>query len=226
MLLLAVDTSGPNASLALARAGDNNFELLESVPLSSRSYSAELIPTLSAMLARHGAAKFDLEAFAVACGPGSFTGLRVGLAAVKGLAEVMGRPIAAVSGLQAVAAQATSGGHVIAAFDAGRREFYVGEYDAAPELPRCVGEQLVGEARFRELLAANPDAELLTPDLAVAELAALHLRVKQIEWPGAAAIACLGLAKLRAGEQVTAELLEANYIRRSDAEIHFKFPTA
>lgn len=223
MLLLAVDTSGRDGSLALAVGDAHSFELIEQAPLSSRSYSTEVIPLLSALLERHGFAKFDIEAFAVASGPGSFTGLRVGLAAVKGLAEIMGRPIAAVSVLEAIAAQSGTDGRVIAAIDAGRKEFYVGEFDLAAGLrSRRVAERLLTETQFKELIEADADAELITPELAIAELAPMHLKCKQVDWPGAGEIARLGFAKLLAGEQITAELLEANYIRRSDAEINLK----
>ena len=222
MLLLAVDTSGHNGSIALARCSPQAFALIEQAPLASRSYSAEIIPLLAALLERNRMAMNDIEAFAVASGPGSFTGLRVGLAAVKGLAEITGRPIAAVSVLAAIAAQAGADGRVIAATDAGRRELYVGEYAVAGAPPRLIAERLLTEAQFQELMEANPSAELITPDLAISELAPMHLKCKQVEWPGAAEIARLGFARLLAGEQVTAELLEANYIRRSDAEIKFK----
>lgn len=222
MLMLAVDTSGHNGSLALARCSPDGFELVEQALLSSRSYSAEIIPLLSALLERNGLSMRDVEAFAVASGPGSFTGLRVGLAAVKGLAEITGRPIAAVSMLEAIAAQSGADGRVIAAIDAGRRELYVGEYAIAAAPPRCIAEKLLSEAQFKELMEASPSVELITPDLAIAELVPMHLKCKQVDWPGAAEIARLGSARLLAGEQVTAELLEANYIRRSDAEIHLK----
>jgi tRNA threonylcarbamoyladenosine biosynthesis protein TsaB len=224
MLLLAVDTSGRAGSLALARGNDSGLELIEQAPLSSRSYSAEIVPVLSGLLARHGYTKFDLEAFAVVSGPGSFTGLRVGLAAVKGLAEILGRPIAAVSMLEAIAAQAGADGGVIAAMDAGRRELYVGEYEIRSACPHCQRERLLNEAEFKVLVEQKPSSELITTDLRVIEIVPQHLAAKQVEWPGADVIARLGWAKLQAGQQVSAELLEANYIRRSDAEIHFHPP--
>src|SRR5271169_3216009 len=104
-LLLAVDTSGKNGSLALARAtpGQNEIDVLQVVHLAGGAFSAQLIPQIGALLQKHRYTKNDLGAFAVASGPGSFTGLRVGLAAIKALAEVLQKPIAAVSLLEAVA---------------------------------------------------------------------------------------------------------------------------
>lgn len=98
MLLLATDSSGRSGSIALARGNaDNSCELLEVVPLAGGTFSAQLVPQIAALLAKHGFGKHDIGAFAVASGPGSFTGLRIGLAAIKGLAEILEKPIAAVS---------------------------------------------------------------------------------------------------------------------------------
>src|SRR5277367_3198243 len=103
-LLLAVDTSGKNGSLALARAlpGQSEIDVLEVVPLTGGAFSAQLVPQIAALLEKFGYTKRDLGAFAVVSGPGSFTGLRVGLAAIKALAEVLQKPIAAISLLEAV----------------------------------------------------------------------------------------------------------------------------
>jgi len=72
------------------------------VPLAGGAFSAQLVPQIAALLEKHGYSKHDLGAFAVASGPGSFTGLRVGLAAIKALAEALQKLIAAVSLLEAV----------------------------------------------------------------------------------------------------------------------------
>src|SRR5271154_4331358 len=115
MLLLAVDTSGKNGSMSLALIAPSRSEVdvLETVPLAGGAFSAQLVPQIAALLERHGSSKADLGAFAVASGPGSFTGLRVGLAAIKALAEVLQKPIAAVSLLEAVASS-THDGRVLA----------------------------------------------------------------------------------------------------------------
>ena len=107
MLLLAVDTSGKNGSIALARVtpGQSEIEVLEVVPLAGGAFSAQLVPQIAALLEKHGHSKSDLGGFAVVSGPGSFTGLRVGLAAIKALAEVLQKPIVAVSLLEAVACE-------------------------------------------------------------------------------------------------------------------------
>jgi tRNA threonylcarbamoyladenosine biosynthesis protein TsaB len=222
MLIFSVDTSSRQGSMALATASADSFAVLEVVPLAGGTYSASLIPQLAALLLRHERQKHELEAFTVVSGPGSFTGLRVGLSTVKALAEVMHRPIAAISMLEAVAAQCSHAGLVIAALDAGRKEVYAGEYEGrrgGSDKPNPARESLRSQAQLLAWLESNPGAELITPDEAISSLAARHLRVKQIDWPDAGAIARLGFDKIQAGDVVAPEVLEANYIRRSDAEI-------
>ena len=87
MLILATDTSGEHGSIALVRCAANTSSTLQVVPLEGGTFSAQLVPQIAELLAKHGLSKADLDAFAVATGPGSFTGLRVGLAAIKALAE-------------------------------------------------------------------------------------------------------------------------------------------
>src|SRR5580704_9525846 len=104
MLLLAVDTSGKHGSIALTRCGpDGDCDVIEVAPLPGGTFSAELVPQIATLLDRHGFSKTDLGGFAVVSGPGSFTGLRIGLAVIKALAEVLAKPVVAVSLLEALA---------------------------------------------------------------------------------------------------------------------------
>src|SRR5437899_5393848 len=222
MLLIAADTSGKHGSIALARCEpDASCAVLEVVPLAGGTFSAQLIPQIAALLAKHGFSKRDIGAFAVASGPGSFTGLRVGLAAVKALVEILGKPVAAVSLLEAVASAGAgrSRGRVIAALDAGRNEVYVGEYEIG-ETATVLSERLLTREEF---LAAVGGRALVTPDKSIADLArGAGAHVEEIARPRSDAIARLGWKKILAGETVSPEALEANYIRRSDAEIFSK----
>src|SRR6516225_9087654 len=102
MLLLAIDTSGRNGSVALCRGDENLFESIEQQPLEGGTYSARLIPVITELLARHSISTQHIDAFIIVSGPGSFTGLRVGIATVKGLCEVLQKPLVAVSMLEAV----------------------------------------------------------------------------------------------------------------------------
>ena len=107
MIVLAIDTAGANGSVALCECGAGalarDCQILELVPLAGRTYSAQLMPQISALLARHKLDKRAIDAYAAATGPGSFTGLRVGLSTIKALAEITHKPIAAVSVLEALA---------------------------------------------------------------------------------------------------------------------------
>ncbi len=221
MLLLATDTSGKNGSVALARVmeGRPEVEILEIVPLAGGTFSAQLVPQISALLAEHGYNRSDLGAFAVVSGPGSFTGLRVGLAAIKALAEVLHRPITAVPLLEAIAFTGSRQGRVLAALDAGRREIYIGDYEIGAE-PRMRSERLLSRHEFLEAAKGLPVA---TPDAAIAEIAlAAGIAVDQIPYPRTDVVARLGWSHLLRGETVAPEALDANYIRRSDAEIFSK----
>ena len=143
------------------------------------------------------------------------TGLRVGLAAIKALAEILGKPIAAVSLLEVVALSGAQQGRVTAALDAGRGELYIGEYEVAGNSTRCLREHLLR----REALPAQVRAGvLITPDSALAEARGAGLRAKIIPPVNAGEVARVGWRKILAGETVSPEQLEANYIRRSDAE--------
>lgn len=214
MLLLSTDTSGRNGSIALAQCGPGDAcEVLEVVPLEGGAFSAQLVPQVAALLSRHGFTKDQLDAFAVASGPGSFTGLRVGLAAIKALAEVLHKPIAAVSLLEAVAMAAGVKGSVIATLDAGRSEVYVGEYKVA-EKTSPISQRLLSA---NELASTAAGRVIVTPDKNLADAArAAGLTVEQIPRPDSGAIARLGWQKILAGETLSPEALEANYIRRSD----------
>ncbi|HTR26678.1 MAG TPA: tRNA (adenosine(37)-N6)-threonylcarbamoyltransferase complex dimerization subunit type 1 TsaB [Terriglobales bacterium] len=220
MLLLTIDTSGKNGSLGLARVEQNErgVELIDVMPLAGGTFSAQLVPQIAALLAQHRYTKFDLDGFAVISGPGSFTGLRVGLAAVKALAEVLHKPIAAISLLEAVAASVTSSGHVFAALDAGRGEVYVGEYEAG-DVPKMASERLlIREELVSETKAGN--RTIVTPDAATAEiLRAASIACEKVAYPGAEVIARLGWRHILKGDAVSPDALEANYIRRSDAEV-------
>lgn len=227
-LLLAVDTSGKNGSLALAHITPDATEIsvLEVVPLAGGAFSAQLVPQIAALLEKHGCTKRDLEAFAVASGPGSFTGLRVGLAAIKALAEALHKPIAAISLLEAVACSRSWQGRVLAALDAGRTDVYVGDYELGPPARMC-SERLLSREEFladAKNAAAN-GTEVVTPDAGLTDaIRSAGIEVTQIDCPNAGGIARLGWSHLQQGQTIRPEELEANYLRHSDAEIFAKPP--
>lgn len=222
MLLLAIDTSGKQGSIALAHAvelsGDGgDFEVIEIAPLVGGTFSAELIPQISELLSRNSFTKDDIGAFAVASGPGSFTGLRIGLAAIKALAEVLDKPIAAVSLLEACVFTSGAQGKIMAALDAGRNDVYVGEYELPAVPGQAPREHILSRSEF---LAQAKGWTVVTPDSVLSEAAgAAGISVSKLPPISAADVARLGWRKIQSGETVTPEQLEANYIRRTDAEM-------
>jgi len=246
MLILAIDTSGQSGGITLADANAGSFRVIESAAIAGGTFSAQLIPTLADLLKKHGYGVKDLGGFAAASGPGSFTGLRVGLSAIKGLAETLHKPVATVSVLEALASLADREGKIAAAMDAGRKEVFLGVYqkhangESAGAKQSAEGsvresrrqpdqalikqrEELLTQQDFLATLSTERPAVIVTSDAALAELAAAsHSAVVVVTSPGCEVIARIGAAKLLAGETVSVEALDANYLRRSDAEIFFK----
>jgi tRNA threonylcarbamoyladenosine biosynthesis protein TsaB len=217
MLILGVDTSGKNGSIALVQFEQGSARTLQIVPLEGGTFSAQLVPQISELLKRHNFSKLDVDAFAVVSGPGSFTGLRVGLAAIKALAEILQKPIAAVSLLEAIVRGHLQEGEVAAVLDAGRAEIYVADFTISAGRTVLREQRLVS---FAEFAWFTGNREMVTPDAKLAALAREHgLHVTQVAYPQADVIAQLGFEKIKSGEVVSVEALDANYIRRSDAEI-------
>src|SRR5207245_1176689 len=109
---------------------------------SVEDYSVWLLPAVERILVESGVRLSDVELFAAAAGPGSFTGLRVGLTSVKAWSEVYGRPVVAVSRLEALAHQAGESGAFVAPFvDARREQLFGGLYRRIGEEFKLVGEE-------------------------------------------------------------------------------------
>ena len=223
-VIVGVETAGRDGSVALVRCTEGtNCETLALEPLTGRSYSAELIPKLAAMLSAARLDKSHIDSFAAGTGPGSFTGLRVGLSTIKALAEVLLKPIAPVSLLEAMAWTIAPAPSVMVALDAGRDQVFVGEYlTRSVALPTPLRESLLSlEELARELNSTGHP--VYTPDRGLMEIVkAWGTRAVFVERPRADTIARLGSVKLVAGQGITPEALDANYIRRSDAEVFAK----
>jgi tRNA threonylcarbamoyladenosine biosynthesis protein TsaB len=227
MIILGVDTSGRDGSAALARGSGERFEVLATVSIAGRTYSAQLIPAISALLEGASLAKSGLDLLAVASGPGSFTGLRVGLSTVKALGQALKKPIVAVSVLAATAIAGRQSGTVMAALDAQRGEVCAGEYQLEySEMPaqlhvRRIGEVLLSLPEFVASISARAPVPLIcTPDATVeSALRQSGSPVQSVSRPGADLIARLGIAQYLQGMTISPEALDANYLRRSDAEI-------
>jgi tRNA threonylcarbamoyladenosine biosynthesis protein TsaB len=226
MLLLVTDTSGKQGFVGLVRAMTDpelavKIEVIEQVPLAGGTFSAQLVPQIAGLLQKHSFRKTDIDAFVVVAGPGSFTGLRVGLAAIKALAEILQKPIVPVSLLEVVAVASNAKGDLLSALDAGRGEIYVGEYQIHGDTARATNEQLLAK---KDLPSAAEGRIVATTDANLAQIMRDQALTVHLVSIGAEAVCRVGWYKLKAGETAAPEQLEANYIRRSDAEI-FSKPT-
>ena len=242
MLTLAVDSTTNRGGFALARNG----RLIEAAPGEPGLTHGERLPgALRALLGRHGMTTGDVDRFAVALGPGSFTGLRVGIATVQGLALVHRRPVVGVTILDVlveVVAQRTEGGArrglILPWVNAGRGEVFAALYEPAARAPTA-GEAAGAGWRLSEGPVAAPPAVVLdgwgdrlrrqptcvVGDGAAADRTLLDARLapgsKQFrETPLSAGVMAVMTAKApwrdRAG---TPHALRPAYVRRPDAEL-------
>jgi tRNA threonylcarbamoyladenosine biosynthesis protein TsaB len=132
-LVLALDASHMKGSVAVTRGSEPLCEILFD---ASDTHSATLMPAVDECLAAARAAINEIDMFVTVIGPGSFTGLRIGLATVKGFAAVAGRPVAAVGSLELLAAAVPfAGAPVLPLIDARRGEVYAAMYDTSGGLP-------------------------------------------------------------------------------------------
>jgi tRNA threonylcarbamoyladenosine biosynthesis protein TsaB len=206
-MLLAIDTCGSIGTIALARRSGEEIAVLGMAELASKTHSAMLVLRLRELLEAHHASMQRLEAIIIVNGPGSFTGVRVGVSAIKGLAEVFATPVIAVSRLRVLAHKAETR---YAALDAGRGEFYFRDDALA-----C--EALLS---FEEL---RDELQWVTPlhTLAVCEekVAGAFPEASLVEAPTASDALALALPRLLAGDFDDLASLDGNYLRRSDAEL-------
>ncbi|MCU1313150.1 MAG: peptidase family nonpeptidase [Acidobacteriaceae bacterium] len=212
--VLAIDTCGQVGTVALTSitSGTEAVTCIAQAEMGSRSASAQLMPAIDAMLRDARLNLADLRALILVNGPGSFTGLRVGLSTAKGLAHASGIPIFAISRL-AVLSSLSEDPRSVALLDAGRNELYARqgerEWLASFEEIASLGERgasfAVAEASLADRLAAWRSALV----------------------GGLDAFAAVGavLPRLFTGEADDLASLDANYMRRSDAEL-FARPAA
>jgi tRNA threonylcarbamoyladenosine biosynthesis protein TsaB len=201
---------------------------------SQEDYSTWLLPAVGECLVGSGLEMEDVDAYAAAAGPGSFTGVRVALATVKAWAEVYGKRIAAVSRLEALAAEALGGTVLVAAFaGANRGEVFGAVYQRhGTGLVRLGDEMVIAPGKFVEAAAELAKGESISwistdAECVVSEEAwqARELRGEKVECVSsvrAPMIGRVGLAALAEGRFTDVLALDANYVRRPDAEVFWK----
>jgi tRNA threonylcarbamoyladenosine biosynthesis protein TsaB len=211
MKLLLIDACGAAASLALADSVRGPAVFAQSV-LAERAAAADLIPAVRALLAGAQLALSDLDAIAVVHGPGSFTGVRIGVSAAKGLSEGAGRPVIAISRL-AVLASLCPSERVHPVLDAGRGEFYVGSYRGQERLR----EDLMMHEELCALICGAPGVVCVYEPRVAERLHALEPCI--VAEPVAADAYPLACAAFTAKAFADVATLDANYLRRADAEM-------
>ncbi len=231
MLILSLDTSSPAGSLAILRE-EKTIGVVAT--WAQETYSSRMFRHLEFLLRELSLRLDQFDLYAVAAGPGSFTGLRVGLTAAKGWAEVYKKPIAAISGLEAVAAQAHSTvALLVPVLDARRGQVYFGLYNRKNGALALEGEECVmtpGEflkaLRSRE---GNSDFTIVTPSPevisdAVSQSEMTRLPIEHVSTVLAPLIGQLGYRRAIRGQLSDSLTLDANYVRRTDAEVDWKGP--
>ena len=231
MIVLAIDTCDARGSVAVLR----DVASLQAITHeSAEDYSTWLLPAVARVLDATGLSMADVDGYAVAAGPGSFTGVRVALTTVKAWGEVHGKRIAAVSRLEALAVQVRPGRGYGAAFANANRGQVFGAIFRRPGagLERMGEEMVIPPGKFVETAAelargksiswVSTDAEMVLQDPAWKARESLGESIQSVSRVLAPAIGRLGFAQLAAGRFTDAVSLDANYVRRSDAELFWK----
>jgi len=229
MLILAFDTTSEQGGVAVYR----DHQCLASAP-GDRNYSVTLFTTVEALLREAGLRLHDVDLLAVGNGPGSFTGIRVGLAAAQGWAKALGRPARGVSTLEALVEEAQPQAAVaVPILDARRGEFYVATFRREGSASRqsfapVSGGQLMKPAALRKLVEglAASDGRMACVGRSEEPVAPARAATEELcHWQTVSgtlvhAITRLALKAQASGKPFDAGELDAYYIRRSDAELH------
>ncbi len=225
-MLLSIDTSTLTLSLGLVvRSSNGAIQVIEHFNSGPPKKQSEMLPgAIRDLISRHGIALSDLKGIAIGLGPGSFTGLRIGLATAKGISYAARLPLVGVSSLAAVASEGPEGSLLIPTAPARQGELYIGEYRRHAESVEAVGpERAVTLGDLADLLRRSPQAVALGPGVAAYQepLRILGVVDRQILpqplFPSAVAIALLA-PPLQDYDADSIFAMEPHYIRLSPPE--------
>jgi tRNA threonylcarbamoyladenosine biosynthesis protein TsaB len=236
--LIVIDTADSRGAVALVENGSISVAEGHS---GEGEYSGWLLQAVRMILAQQTLSLAELDGYAVCAGPGSFTGLRVGLTTVKAWSEIYGKPIVALSRLEALALATLSdtqpAEYVAACIDARRDQCFAALYRFAGKgLETVLEESVLAPAEFLDqamhsagqdpVVWRTPDPALLlrSPSWSVAQARGHVLEVA--ETPLVDRLGALAFRKFQQGAIVDSLALDANYVRRSDAELYWKGNTS
>ena len=230
-MFLALDSSTLTLSLALVEREGEGLRVLEHLVVGPPRKQSEALPgVVGELLARHGVALASLEGLAIGLGPGSFTGLRIGLSCVKGLGYAAGLKVAGASSLAAVALEGPEGPPLFTLAVARKDDLYLGPYRREGTCVVPLGpEEAMSPEEVAARMAAEPTALALGPALAEYRAALESHGVAPARLLAAPAFpSAVELARLvRFPEVYSPEALfalEPHYVRASEPERNPKFP--
>ena len=235
MITLAIDTSETRGSVAVLR---DSASLSTHQHVDQSDYSAWLLPAVEQSLTKARTKIEQIQLFAVCTGPGSFTGLRVGLTTVKAWAEVYGKQVVGVSRLEALARSAEATTLFVAScYDAQRAQLFGGLYRRKEHQLERIGDEVVTSPDdFAAIVDREANSDRVTwvsldPELIQnLELVQRRTAAGDLVLPGsvelASTIGKIAAERAAKGEFSDSLNLDANYVRRSDAEIFWKGPAA
>lgn len=223
MQILSIDTCSVTATAAVV--SDDRL-VAEVVQNNGKTHSRNIMPMIECMLSQADISPDDIDCFAAAVGPGSFTGVRIGVATVKALAHATGKPCVAVSALEGLAYNVFPfNGIVCPIMDARRGQVYNALFDGR-NMSRITEDRVVSMEELLEELKGKTDAVIFTGDgvsvfenmikEALGENAVISPRMQRLHL--AASVAEIGERKFLDGDTMTYDELKPLYLRLSQAE--------
>ncbi len=226
-LILSLDTASSCSSVALTRGGVTDGQVLASLSLNGNiTHSRRLLTAIDWLLAETETDWQAVDGLAVSIGPGSFTGLRIGMATVKGLATAIHKPLLGVSTLDALALNCTGGQLICAVLDARKKEVYTCFYRSDLQgIPRRMGairvvtpQSLVADIEQPVLFVG--DAVMVYGDFWQESLGVRFVSApRTLHYPCASAIGLLAGEMLQQNQSIELATAAPLYVRASDAEL-------
>jgi len=224
MKILAVDTATKSCSVAIIEAGSLSAEL---TTLKDQTHSKHLMELIHNGLGMSGFSAADLDGLAVTIGPGSFTGLRIGVSTIKGLAHALNKPVVGISSLDALAWQCADRSYLICPLlDARKGEVYSATYrynhdTLTQKSPEKAGAPEAAVQKIKEpCVFIGSGAQLYRKRLSTALGDLAHFAPKSQNIIRASSVACLSMERFETHDTVAAVDLVPHYIRKSDAELN------